>query len=116
MTAENASAPAQRASNNIACWKCGKQIEAADNYCRHCGKGQGSHIYFYYKHWGVWILFFIIGPFNLWFLWRSPVIKIKWKLIYGAIFLFLSCWVCYVFYKAVSEIFNTYAYFLNIPF
>jgi hypothetical protein len=101
---------------NYSCWKCKRQIEAADNYCRYCGKGQGKNIPFYYKHWGVWLLFFIIGPFNLWFLWRSPVIKTAWKFVYAIIFLLLSCWGIYVFYKTVSDIFNAYAYFLNMPF
>ena len=26
------------------CWKCKKDIEEADNYCRYCGAGQGGHI------------------------------------------------------------------------
>ena len=39
-----------------ACWSCGANISAEDNYCRKCGKGQGRFVDWYYKHWGLVLL------------------------------------------------------------
>jgi len=103
-------------ADNAACWKCRQQIDAADNYCRHCGAGQRDKINFYYQQWGVWLLFFVIGPFNLWFLFKSPVISKKWKIIDGIIFGILSIWFCWSFYSAVKNIFGVYSTFLNMPY
>ena len=80
------------------CWKCKSDIGEFDNYCKYCGAGQGKHIPLYYKHIGIILLFFILGPFNLYFVWRSPALKIVAKTIYTIIFLALTCWFCYKSY------------------
>ncbi|MBO4707656.1 MAG: hypothetical protein J5594_03765 [Elusimicrobiaceae bacterium] len=80
------------------CWKCKSDIGEFDNYCKYCGAGQGSHIPFYYRHIGIILLFFILGPFNLYFVWRSPSLKIVAKTIYTIIFLALTGWFCYKTY------------------
>ncbi len=80
------------------CWKCQNDINEFDNYCKYCGAGQGKHIPMYYKHIGIILLFFIIGPFNLYFVWRSPALKKPAKIIYTIIFLALTVWFCYKTY------------------
>ncbi|MDR1684142.1 MAG: hypothetical protein LBR90_01590 [Elusimicrobiota bacterium] len=95
------------------CWKCKQPIDTADNYCRRCGAGQGKHVAFYYKHWGVWLLFLLIGPFNLIFVWLSPVISGKFKLVYTIVFMALSAWLGYAFYSAVKNIMDIYSPFLD---
>jgi len=71
------------------CWNCGEAVSAGDNYCKKCGKGQGSKVPWQYKHWGVIALTLLgLGPFSLFYIWRSPVISRKAKIAYtGAIFL-----------------------------
>ncbi|MDR0953082.1 MAG: zinc ribbon domain-containing protein [Elusimicrobiota bacterium] len=97
----------------IPCWYCKTPIDQTDNYCRYCGKGQGKRIPFYYRHWGVWFLFLFIGPFNLWFIYRSPLISKRWKLIDTALILFVSAWFFWLFYRAVSNITNMYTTLLT---
>lgn len=80
------------------CWKCKKDIGDFDNYCKYCGAGQGKYIPFYYRHWGIVLLFFLIGPFNLYFVWRSPSLKHPAKIIYTCIFLLLTIWFSYKTY------------------
>jgi hypothetical protein len=67
-------------SVKTACWACGGVIDSQDSYCRHCSKGQGSHVPWQYKHWGVIAMFFVVGPFVIPSVWRSPVIskRAKW--------------------------------------
>ena len=86
------------------CWKCKSDIGEFDNYCKYCGAGQGEHIPLYYRHIGVILLFFIIGPFNLIFVWRSPALKKTAKIIYTLIFLALTAWVCYRSYLLSLQI------------
>ena len=80
------------------CWKCKSDIGEFDNYCKYCGAGQGKHIPFYYRHIGIILLFFILGPFNLYFVWYSPALKRPAKIIYTIIFLALTGWFCYKTY------------------
>ena len=92
------------------CWKCKSDIGEFDNYCKYCGAGQGKHIPLYYKHIGIILLFFLIGPLNLFFVWRSPALKKTAKIIYSIIFLILTMWACYRFYVLfiqMQEMFNS---------
>lgn len=80
--------PADSASNEpkpYACWDCGAQISAEDNYCRKCGKGQGERVHWYYKHSGAIVLTLFIGPFSLYFVWRSPVLSKEAKWAYTVV-------------------------------
>ena len=77
------------------CWKCKSDIGEFDNYCKYCGAGQGKHIPIYYRHIGIILLFLILGPFNLYFVWFSPALKRPAKIIYTIIFLILTGWFCY---------------------
>ena len=77
------------------CWKCKSDIGEFDNYCKYCGAGQGKHIPIYYRHIGIILLFLILGPFNLYFVWFSPALKRPAKIIYTIIFLALTGWFCY---------------------
>ena len=74
-------------STTATCWACGGKIAAEDNYCRFCGKGQGKHIPWYYKHWGIIVLTVCIGPFSLIFVWKSPLLSRQAKWVYTALIL-----------------------------
>lgn len=92
------------------CWKCKQDIGDFDNYCKYCGAGQGKYIPLYYRHIGIILLFFLIGPFNLYFVWFSPALKKPAKWIYTIIFLLLTVWVSYRFYvlfMQMQEMFNS---------
>ncbi len=80
------------------CWKCKKDIGDFDNYCKYSGDGQGKYIPFNYGHIGIILIFFLIGPFNLYFVWRSPALKKPAKIIYTIIFLLLTIWATYKTY------------------
>ncbi len=82
------------ASAQCPCWSCGAMIGGADSYCRNCGKGQGARVPWQYKHWGVIVItLFGLGPFSLFFLWRSPVISRTAKFVYTALIMALTFWV-----------------------
>jgi len=74
------------------CWSCRAQIDAADNYCRRCGAGQGKHAPWYYKHWGIILITLLgLGPFSLILVWRSPVMWKRTKWIY-TVAIILGTW------------------------
>lgn len=91
------------------CYNCHKEIDQNDNYCRFCGAGQGSYIAWYYKMWGVWILFFLIGPFCLWFLYKSPSKNKNAKIINAVLISLLSVIMCYKFYIMVKQMQELYS-------
>ncbi|MFH1618679.1 MAG: zinc ribbon domain-containing protein [bacterium] len=75
----------------VKCWHCARTLDPGDNYCRHCGKGQGLHAPWCYKHWGIiFLTFFAVGPFSLFFVWRSPVLSPLAKKIYTAAILIFT--------------------------
>lgn len=91
------------------CWACGRMLEPQDRFCRYCGKGQGDSAAWYYKHWGIIVLLLGLGPFALYFVWRSPVITRGAKLVYSAIGLAFALYLVRAFYA----VWNFYTAFLN---
>ena len=76
------------------CWACGAVIDAPDNYCRACGKGQGDRLPWQYKHWGIIVITLLgLGPFSLFYVWRSPAISRQAKIAYTAAILLLTWFV-----------------------
>ncbi len=80
------------------CWACGTGLDVGDNYCRKCGKGQGGSIHWYYKHWGAAVLTLALGPFSLFFVWRSPVLSRNAKWAYTAVIALLTWYAARAFY------------------
>jgi hypothetical protein len=85
-------AQAEAALLPVKCWSCQGKIGLMDNYCRYCGKGQGSHASWYYKHWGIILSALMIGPFVLFYVWRSPLISRTAKIIYTVLILTATWW------------------------
>ncbi len=97
------------------CWKCKADIGDFDNYCKYCGTGQGKHVSFYYKIWGMWLLYLFIGPFAIYFVVRSPVIG-KWtKWIFSLIMVLLFCWFSYKLVVELKNIADIYLSLLDMP-
>ena len=93
--------------NEIQCWVCGARISPEDHYCRVCGKGQGSFVPWYYKHWGIFVLtFFGLGPFTLFYVWKSPVISKEAKWAYAISISLITWYIVSVFYKLWSGLQN----------
>lgn len=91
------------------CWGCGRVLDPQDRFCRYCGKGQGDGAAWYYKHWGVIVLLAALGPFALYFVWRSPVISRGAKAAYSAVGLAFTLYL----FRAFYAIWNFYSSFLN---
>lgn len=91
------------------CWACGRVLDPQDRYCRYCGKGQGGSSTWYYKHWGIILLLAALGPFALYFVWRSPVISRGAKLAYAAAGIAITLYLAHALYT----IWNFYTAFLN---
>ena len=76
------------------CWSCKGIIDAGDKYCRHCGKGQGRYLPWYYGHAGIIILTFCaLGPFSLFLVWRSPILSRAAKWIYTILIAVFTFWI-----------------------
>ena len=100
---------------HIVCWKCKKPIEAADEFCRHCAANQRKDSGgFFFSHSGVWMMFLLLGPLNLWFLWKSTSISRAWKIVNTFIFTFLTIAVCWVIYVMAMRIINMYSQIFNM--
>ena len=75
--------------NNL-CWKCKKEIDKEDNFCKHCGIKQHQDAKFMYTAPGILLYFLIVGPFCLLRLWNSPIIKPKSKTTLSVIIVSIS--------------------------
>lgn len=76
-----------------ACWSCTRALDAADRYCRHCGKGQAGHVPYYYKHAGILLLTLCaLGPFALYLVWRSPVLSRPARWVYTGLIAAFTWW------------------------
>lgn len=80
------------------CWSCKAAIDAEDNFCRVCGKGRGKRISWYYSHWGAIALTLLLGPFSLYFIWKSPIISHTAKWVYTAIISIITWYVAFAIY------------------
>ena len=93
------------------CWACAGIISPADNYCRFCGKGQGKHVPWYYKHWGIIVVtLFAMGPFSLVFVWRSPLLSRREKWVYTVVIVVLTWYIglkVYSFWRMLSGTLNS---------
>jgi hypothetical protein len=76
--------------NSVTCWHCSKPIEANDAYCRYCGKGQGRYLPFRFTHYGIIVLTFLVGPFAIPFILKSPAIGAKSRIGYLALNLLIT--------------------------
>ena len=92
-------AEAKRIKVKMTCWKCKKEIDENDAYCRYCGMGQGQHIPFSYTLPGIIICFILLGPFALYFVARTPVMGRSSKIILSIIMLALFCYIAYGAYQ-----------------
>lgn len=88
------------------CWDCKKEIDDNDNYCRHCGMGQGGHTPFSYRLPGVMLWFFFIGPFAIYFAVRSPFLSRNAKIVISVVMTVLFLWFCVGVYNTVSIAFE----------
>jgi len=87
-------------TQTVPCRACWKEVDLSDNYCRHCGKGLGRHIPFYYGHAGIIVLTFCaLGPFSLFLVWRSPVLSKSAKWAYTAAILAFTGWTLLAAYR-----------------
>ncbi len=78
-------------AGGAACWSCGARLDSGDRYCRRCGAGQGECLPWYYKHLGIVLLTVCaLGPFSLFFVWRSPALSRNAKLVYAVLIVFFT--------------------------
>jgi len=83
-----------------ACWACGSAMEPQDNYCRVCGKGQGARLPWQYKWWGILAITVLgLGPFSLFYLWRTPDLSRRAKPFYAAAILLFTLFVMERMYR-----------------
>jgi|SRR3989339_2204938 len=94
----------------ISCWNCSAGISPTDNYCRYCGKGQGEFTPWHFKIWGIiFLTVAALGPFSLYFLWKSPAISKQSKIICAILIL------AFTWYIAISGmgVYNSLKSFLS---
>ena len=85
------------------CWACGKIIDPCDRFCRHCGKGQGADLPWYYTRWGIAAASLLgLGPFGVFLVWRSPRLGREEKTAWTAAILGVTAYVCWRLYQVVK--------------
>ncbi|TBR21507.1 hypothetical protein EPO15_10090 [bacterium] len=84
------------------CWDCGRALEPADRFCRFCGQGQGEHVTWYYRRWGILVATGLgLGPFGLVLVRRTPVMAPPEKWAWAAGIAAVTVWLGYRLYQAV---------------
>lgn len=82
----------------VKCLNCSGNIEAEDVYCRHCGKKKGTSVPFRYTHAGIIVFTLLFGPVALPFIWKSPTISQKGRIVYLLMNLLITaCMVSFIF-------------------
>ena len=94
--------PSQPASER--CGSCGKPIEPADKFCRHCGRRQDRGAVWYYQPTSILLLSLaVLGPFGLILVWKAPRISRTAKWILAAVILVYSLWVMWWCWRVVIQ-------------
>lgn len=103
-------------NNTGFCRKCKKEIGTGDEFCRHCAARQRVNKSggLFFSHSGIWVMFLLAGPLNLWFIWKSPILSRAWKIFYTFFFTFLTIAICWVIYIMIMKIINLYSTFFNM--
>lgn len=83
----------------VECWHCHRKIHDVDHYCRHCGKGQGAYIPWTYKPAGIVVMTLFLGPFALWYVWRSPALSSRTKWIITGVMTVVTVYLAVSLYK-----------------
>ena len=91
----------------MTCWSCSKNIDPADNFCRHCGRGQGKNVPWYYQHWGIIVSALGLGPFVLVLVWRSPRLSKEARWVYTALVALITWYAAVQTYNLFLLIKNT---------
>jgi len=98
----------QEAMARVQCAFCRKIVDKGDKFCRYCGKEVGK-IPFRFTHAGAAGLFLVIGPLNLFWIWRSPSMSRNTKLFYTAFYLGLTVLVLIPVVKSLKTIIDLYS-------
>ncbi|HVE13216.1 MAG TPA: hypothetical protein VNI01_07475 [Elusimicrobiota bacterium] len=86
------------------CWSCEASIDAADNYCRRCGQGQGACVFWYYRWWGILLMTVLgLGPFGLVLVWKAPLTRME-RLFLGTFIVAFSFFLCMGVVQLVRQI------------
>ena len=96
------------------CPKCAKTSDDTDNYCRFCGRRLTGSVPFYHKPAGIWLMFLFIGPFALWFVFRSTVLSKREKFIYAIIMSAVSVWLINAVWVKTKEVLDMYSQLFNM--
>lgn len=84
------------------CWSCARAIEAPDHYCRFCGEGQGEHVAWYYHPFSLaFLALFLMGPFALGLVWKSPKFSYSGRWIATALIMAYTAYLFFSFLAAV---------------
>jgi predicted amidophosphoribosyltransferase len=88
------------------CLRCQRTIDAADLYCRHCGKRQGDAASSFLYHPLVILLLalIVLGPFALPLVVVSPQMTRQGKIVLSAVIVAYTVVVLYLTYVIVAAI------------
>jgi|GEM_PF-6737932 len=99
---------AQEQMAKVQCAFCRKMVDKGDKFCRYCGKEVGK-VPFRFTHAGAAGMFLVIGPLNLFWIWRSPVMSRNTKIFYTFFYLSLTVMVLIPVVKSLKAIIDLYS-------
>lgn len=83
------------------CSTCNQPIDAADKFCRHCGRRQRAGAPWYFQPvWIALLAFFFLGPFALALVWRAPGLDRRTRNALTAAIVLYSLVMIYFSYQA----------------
>jgi len=82
------------------CHKCGSPLPISANFCPNCGiKQKTGETWYYQPVWIVILALFVLGPFALILVWKSPKIGVSIKIIMAVAILIYTFYCVALTYK-----------------
>lgn len=89
----------------MVCQRCQAALDAADRYCRNCGTPTAQRPAWWENPWFILsMLFLVLGPLALPFLWRSRRFTLLWKGVLTVVVIGLTVFVCWRIWFAVKQV------------
>ena len=94
------------------CPRCAEAADAADQFCRHCGRSlKHTEAWYYEPAWILALALLVVGPFALVLVWKSPKLSLAAKaalaaiiLVYSALCAYLMCKIGMYGYRQIQEL------------
>jgi|GEM_PF-1898199 len=101
---ERSSAPGVQGSLPASCPKCGLLLDASAAFCSRCGANQNyGKAWYYHPVWITVLALLVLGPFGLYFVWKSRLMGVAQKWVLTVLILLYTAICIYYVYALTTE-------------